>query len=456
MVKSGADNWTPDSWKSKPVSQQIKYGDPTALAQVTEKLCQLPPLVSSSEVDTLKNRIAEAQRGERFILQGGDCAESFKDCNAEAISQKVRSLLSLSLLVSQKLRMPVSRIGRIAGQYAKPRSALTETQGDTTLTSYRGDLVNHVHFSESARTPDPARMLEGYSYASLTLNYIRSLLEGELEELFNLEPEVASLKDLAKTKELHQSLRNFRDALQLFHQFNGRQAAHKNLTEFYTSHEALHLHYEQALTRLGSNGRWYNLSTHFPWVGMRTVQSESAHLEYLRGIANPIAIKVGPTVEAKELVKLCRWLNPENEEGRLTLIQRFGHDKISHKLPELIRAVKDADLKVLWSCDPMHGNTQVSSNNYKTRDFQHIQSELQQAFSIHADLGSHLGAAHLEMTGEAVMECIGSSYAVHHQELGEAYTSLVDPRLNLSQAFELIDSLSLKKAQPAARKKQSS
>lgn len=453
MVDSNADNWTPDSWKSKPVSQQIKYGDPHALAQVVEKLCQLPPLVSSSEVDTLKERIAEAQRGERFILQGGDCAESFKDCNADAISQKVRSLLSLSLLVSQKTQMPVTRIGRIAGQYAKPRSVLTETQGDTTLTSYRGDLVNHVHFSESARTPDPARMLEGYSYASLTINYIRSLLEGELEELFNLEPEMTSLQDLASHKQLHQSLRNFTEALQLFHQFNGRQTAHKNLTEFYTSHEALHLHYEQALTRKANNGHWYNLSTHFPWVGMRTVQSDSAHLEYLRGIANPIAIKVGPTVEPHELVKLCRWLNPHNEPGRLTLIQRFGHTKLAEKLPALITAIQDADIKVLWSCDPMHGNTQVSPSNYKTRDYQHIQSELQQAFDIHSENNSHLGALHLEMTGEAVMECIGSTYGVKHEELGPAYTSLVDPRLNLSQAFELIDSLNLNQKIQAMQKR---
>ncbi|WP_223668616.1 3-deoxy-7-phosphoheptulonate synthase [Kangiella shandongensis] len=454
MVDSNADNWTPDSWKSKPVSQQIKYGDPQALAQVVEKLCQLPPLVSSSEVDTLKQRIAEAQRGERFILQGGDCAESFKDCNADAISQKVRSLLSLSLLVSQKTQMPVTRIGRIAGQYAKPRSVLTETQGDITLASYRGDLVNHIHFSESARTPDPARMLEGYSYASLTINYIRSLLEGELEELFNLEPEMTSLQELASHKQLHQSLRNFTEALQLFHQFNGRQTAHKNLTEFYTSHEALHLHYEQALTRQANNGHWYNLSTHFPWVGMRTVQSESAHLEYLRGIANPIAIKVGPTVQPHELVQLCRWLNPQNEAGRLTLIQRFGHTKITEKLPALITAIQDADIKVLWSCDPMHGNTQVSTGDYKTRDYQHIQSELQQAFDIHNAHDSHLGALHLEMTGEAVMECVGSTYGVKHQELGKAYTSLVDPRLNLSQAFELIDSLNLKQEQKAADKQQ--
>ncbi|GAA4357932.1 3-deoxy-7-phosphoheptulonate synthase class II [Kangiella marina] len=444
-----AANWRPDSWKDKPVSQQIKYGDNDALAQVTEKLCQLPPLVSTSEVDTLKARIAEAQAGERFIVQGGDCAESFSDCNADAISQKVRSLLSLSLLVSQKTRQPITRIGRIAGQYAKPRSELTETQGDTTLTSYRGDLVNHVHFTESARTPDPARMLEGYSYASLTLNYIRSLLEGDLEELFNLDEEVNSLKALAQHKELHQSLSNFRQAINLFHQFNGRQTAHKNLTEFYTSHEALHLHYEQALTRQASNGRWYNLSTHFPWVGMRTVRTDSAHLEYLRGIANPIAIKVGPTVAADNLIDLCQWLNPTNEPGKLTLTQRFGHQDIAKTLPEMIQAIQKADLKVLWSCDPMHGNTHVSNNGYKTRDFQHIQSELQQAFDIHKEYQSHLGAIHLEMTGQPVMECIGSRYSIHPQDLGKAYTSLVDPRLNLSQAFELIDSLFINQSQTA-------
>ncbi|MHC9511380.1 3-deoxy-7-phosphoheptulonate synthase [Kangiella sp. M94] len=444
MNNRSADEWAPDSWKRKPVSQQIKYGDTESLAQVIDKLRQLPPLVSASEVDSLKSHIADAQAGKAFILQGGDCAESFSDCNAEAISQKVRLLMSLSLLVSQQTKKPVVRIGRIAGQYAKPRSELTETQDQTTLPSYRGDLVNHVHFSESSRMPDPARMLQGYSYASLTLNYIRSLLEGDISDLFQLEQESQNLLTLKTNAKLHQSLDQFREAMRLFHQATGPQHNSRHWLEFFTSHEALHLHYEEALTRKANNGQWYNLSTHYPWVGMRTTIQDSAHIEYLRGIANPIAIKVGKDLSPETLVQLCKVLNPNNEAGRLTLIQRFGHQSIAQVLPDMIKAVQEAELKVLWSCDPMHGNTRVSAHGIKTRDFLHIQSELQQAFEIHATHGNHLGGVHLEMTAEAVMECVGGSYGVTEQELDKAYTSLVDPRLNVAQVFELIDSIEKK------------
>ncbi|NVK22177.1 MAG: 3-deoxy-7-phosphoheptulonate synthase [Kangiellaceae bacterium] len=444
MTKPHLADWAPDSWQHKTVSQQIQYANPKALEQAIEKLRQLPPLVSSSEVETLKAHIAEAQAGNNFILQGGDCAESFADCNADSISQKVRVLMSLSLLLSQNLKKPVTRIGRIAGQYAKPRSQLTETQNDTSLPSYRGDLVNHIHFSESARLPDPERLLQGYSYASLTLNYIRSLLESDIQELFQLDQESQALQALKANGELHKSLEQFRDAMQLFHQFNGKQALGKNVLEFYTSHEALHLHYEQALTRRANNGHWYNLSTHYPWVGMRTAKKDSAHIEYLRGIANPVAIKVGPGMDIETMLSLCKTLNPDNEVGRLTLIQRFGHQAIGSKLEPMIKAVQDAGLKVLWSCDPMHGNTRVSSNGIKTRDYQNIESELLQAFEIHDKNSSHLGGIHLELTGEAVMECVGGTYNVTEKELESAYTTLVDPRLNVTQAFELIDSINKK------------
>lgn len=441
MAQSKETHWTPDSWQQKPVSQQIKYGDPQALSKVTDKLRQLPPLVSPAEVDSLKKHIALAQEGNSFILQGGDCAESFADCNADSISQKVRVLMSLSLLLSQKLKKPVVPIGRIAGQYAKPRSQLHETKHDISLPSYRGDLVNHIHFSESARTPDPKRMLQGYSYASLTLNYIRSLLESNLDELFQLDKEYQALEHLKSHATIHRSLREFRHALELFHQFRGSLSVTRSLQEFFTSHEALHLHYEQALTRRANNGKWYNLSTHYPWVGMRTAQHQSAHIEYLRGIANPIAIKVGPGMSYQTLISLCQTLNPDNDAGRLTLIQRFGHQAISNKLEPMIKAVQDHGLTVLWSCDPMHGNTRQSSNGIKTRSFKDITSEMQQAFEIHDKNDSRLGGIHLEMTAEAVMECTGSSFAISDQELTKAYTSLVDPRLNLTQVFELIDNI---------------
>ncbi len=434
-------DWNPNSWQDKPVSQQINYGDQEALEDAIKELRQLPPLVSAIEVDNLKAQIALAQEGKQFILQGGDCAESFADCNADSISQKVRLLVNLSLLLAQKVNKPITRVGRIAGQYAKPRSQLMETKLDESLPSYRGDLVNHVHFSESARTPDPQRMLQGYSYASLTLNYIRAMLESDLNELFQLDSETQALRNLKQAEELHQSIRQYQQMAQMFHRVNGAQATPQGLKEFYTSHEALHLHYEQALTRQSANGNWYNLSAHFPWVGMRTASANSAHVEYMRGIANPVAIKIGPKMASEQLVNLCQTLNPNNEAGRLTLIHRFGHKEIQAKLPAMIQAIKRAGVKVLWCCDPMHGNGRLTNQGIKTREFEHIQSELTQAFGIHQQEDSILGGIHLEMTAEAVMECTGSSYQVNESELSQAYTSLVDPRLNMSQAFELIDSL---------------
>ncbi|WP_251359140.1 3-deoxy-7-phosphoheptulonate synthase [Kangiella sp. TOML190] len=446
-------DWRPDSWKQKPVSQQINYGDEQALNSVIGQLRQLPPLVSATEVDNLKSQIALAQQGKHFILQGGDCAESFADCNADSISQKVRLLVNLSLLLSNKIDKPISRIGRIAGQYAKPRSQLMETKLDETFHSYRGDLVNSIHFSESARTPDPERMLQGYSYASLTLNYIRSMLESDLDQLLQLDKETQALAQLKQSAKLHQSLCQFQQMAQLFQRFYGSKAMNKGLMEFFTSHEALHLHYEEALTRQDKDGNWYNLSTHFPWVGMRTANPDSAHIEYLRGIANPVAIKVGPQMQPQQLLALCKLLNPNNEAGRLTLIHRFGHQQIARKLPALIQAVESANHKVLWCCDPMHGNGQLAANGIKTRDFQHIQSELEQAIAIHQNSDSILGGLHLEMTAEAVMECVGSSYQISAQELNKSYTSLVDPRLNISQAFELIDNLdiSIQKTSPKSQ-----
>lgn len=441
MSEKQPANWQPDSWQQKPVSQQINYGDTEALYDAIKQLRQLPPLVSASEVDNLKAQIALAQEGKHFILQGGDCAESFVDCNANSISRKVRMLVNLSLLLSSKLNKPVSRIGRIAGQYAKPRSQLDETIDGETYPSYRGDLVNHIHFSESARTPSPDRMLQGYSYASLTLNYIRALLESDLEQLLQLDLETQALLDLKANAQLHKSLHDFQKMSALFHRVTPHQPSARGLFDLFTSHEALHLHYEQALTRQHENGKWYNLSTHFPWVGMRTANPNSAHIEYLRGIENPVAIKVGPKMEVSHLLELCNIINPDNTAGRLTLIHRFGYKHIAEKLPAMINGIQHAGLKVLWCCDPMHGNGQTTKNSIKTRHFDDIQSELFQAFDIHKENGSILGGLHLEMTPEAVMECTGSSYGVTDNELDKAYTSLVDPRLNLGQAFELIDSL---------------
>lgn len=426
-------SWQPDSWQRMPVSQQIRYQSSAALAEVVGKLKDLPPLVSVQEVTALKSQLAEAARGERFLLQGGDCAESFADCNADMIRQKVRILLQMSLVLVSGLKKPVVKVGRIAGQYAKPRSDAQETRANQTLPSYRGDLVNHVNFSEASRTPDPERLLKGYSYASLTLNYIRSLLEDDWQAWLvapagKQDPRVTDL------------LGKLQSSMELLPLFSAGSANARKL-ELFTSHEALHLYYEQALTRRGPDQRWYNLSTHFPWVGMRTTNPRSAHIEYIRGIANPIALKVSPGMNAEQLLRIADIVDPEQEPGRLTLIHRFGVNEISRCLPPLIRAMQDAGRTPLWCCDPMHGNTRLTSRGVKTRLIPEILGELRHAVTIHQGLGSHLGGVHFELTGEQVTECIGGRLGLTEADLDRAYKSLVDPRLNAGQALEMAQTL---------------
>jgi 3-deoxy-7-phosphoheptulonate synthase len=427
--------WSPTSWQNKLLEQQADYPDPAALEQVIAELSQLPPLVSAQEVTRLKELNARAAQGEVFLLQGGDCAETFADCKPDAIHRKVQLLLQMSLLLTYGLGKPIVRVGRMAGQYAKPRSAHTETLNGVSLPCYRGDLINDVQFNLQQRTPDPARLLKGYSLASLTLNYIRTIDHDAFQKFCSAEywnAEQLFGKDASPF--IRAQLQDVSRAFTLIQHFTPKHWLRQ--LDFYTCHEALHLHYEQALTRK-IEGQWFNLSTHMPWVGMRTAKPNSGHIEYLRGIENPVAIKVGPRMSREWLIALCRELNPDNNPGRITLITRLGHQNVSQRLPQLIDAIQQANLSVTWCCDPMHGNTQITPQGVKTRHFSDIVSELDQTMTIHAQHQSILGGVHLELTGEAVTECMGGHCAIQEKDLQRAYHSLVDPRLNHNQALEL-------------------
>lgn len=431
--------WHPASWQTKAAQQQPVYADPAALGRAVAALSRLPPVVVSWEVEALRGQLAAAQRGERFLLQGGDCAESFEDCESDKIAKKLKILLQMSLVLLHGLKRPIIRVGRMAGQYAKPRSADTETREGITLPSYRGDLVNRAPFTPQAREPDPELLLRGYERAALTLNFVRSLVDGGFADLHH--PEYWDLGFLKHSplKDAYQRIvDSIADSLDFFESMSGRPVHETNRVEFYTSHEGLHLLYEQAQTRfIPRQQRWYNLSTHLPWIGMRTAAPDSAHVEYFRGIANPIAVKVGAGMSAEWLQALLQTLNPQNQPGRLTLIHRFGAKEIERSLPPIVQAVRATGQTVLWVCDPMHGNTESTAAGIKTRRFESILGELESAFRIHQSLGSALGGVHFELTGEDVTECIGGARGLKEADLARAYHSQVDPRLNYEQALEL-------------------
>jgi len=431
--------WHPTSWQRKTAGQQPLYADPGAVEKVLARLSQLPPIVTSWEVESLKQQIAEAQRGERFILQGGDCAESFDDCNSDKIAKKLKILLQMSMVLLQGLKKPVVRIGRMAGQYAKPRSADTETRDGVSLPSYRGDLVNSNPFTAEDREPDPELMLRGYERAALTLNFVRSLVDGGFADMHHPEYwDLGFVEHSPQHEEYRRIVASVSDALDFFESLAGTRVHEVQRVEFYASHEGLHLPYEQAQTRLiPRRDRWYNLSTHFPWVGMRTADLDGAHVEYYRGISNPIGVKVGPGMTAEWIQGLINVLNPNNEPGRLTLIHRFGAQNIEDNLPALIQAVRATGSPVLWICDPMHGNTESTASGLKTRRFDNILAELEAAFRVHREMGSYLGGVHFELTGENVTECTGGARGLSDADLQRAYRSQVDPRLNYEQALEL-------------------
>ncbi|HZT29123.1 MAG TPA: 3-deoxy-7-phosphoheptulonate synthase class II [Bryobacteraceae bacterium] len=431
--------WSPASWRSKPAAQQPLYASQEHMARVVTQLASLPPLVTSWEIEALKAQLAEAALGKRFLLQGGDCAERFEDCSAEAVTSKLKILLQMSLVLVHGLKKRVIRVGRLAGQYAKPRSTDTETRDGRSLPSYRGDLINRSGFSLGERTPDPALMLRGYEHAALTLNYVRAMVDGGFADLHH--PEYWDLDFVRHSPleaEYRRIVQSIVDSLTFMETISGQTLAESGRIDLFTSHEGLHLPYEQAQTQfVTETGRWYNLSTHYPWIGMRTAELGGAHVEYFRGIANPVAVKVGPGTTAEGLQSLMEALNPDDEAGRLTFIHRFGAKHIAEKLPPLVETVKQSGRKVLWVCDLMHGNTESTSNGLKTRRFENILSELETAFALHEKLGSHLGGVHFELTGDDVTECTGGARGLTDKDLERAYKSQVDPRLNYEQALEM-------------------
>ena len=429
--------WSPQSWQNLPARQQPEYPDPSALESVLDRLRRLPPLVGPGEVERLRTLLAEAAQGKRFLLQGGDCAERFRDCAAEPIADKLRILLRMSVVLTHAGRCPVVRVLRLAGQYAKPRSGSTEVVEGRELPVYRGDLINGLETTEAARRPDPERMQQAYFHAAATHNHLRSLIQEGFADLHH--PERWELPgrtlDLPAYQEV---LREVRSTLDFLEALGGVKPGALEGIELFTSHEALLLPYESALTRwVPEASAWYNLSAGMVWVGERTRELGGAHVEYLRGLRNPLGIKLGPTATVEDVRDLLEVLDPDREPGRITLITRFGVDRIGAALPPLIRGVKALGHPVLWSCDPMHGNTIKAKGGLKTRDFAAILGELSQAFELHRANGSRLGGVHFELTGEEVTECVGGSQGLTEADLPRAYETGCDPRMNGAQSLEM-------------------
>jgi 3-deoxy-7-phosphoheptulonate synthase len=431
--------WTPDSWRDRRALQQPEYPDLPALERVLDELRQLPPLVTSWEILKLRGLLADAVAGKAFVLQGGDCAERFIDCRPSRVTNMVKVLVQMSLVLVVGAQRPVIRIGRFAGQYAKPRSTDLETREGVSLPSYRGDVINHPDFEAAARRPDPQLLLRGYERAALTLNFIRALVKGGFADLHH--PEFFDLDWVEHSPladEYHRMADTISEALRFMENVLGVRAGDSNLIDFFTSHEALLLGYESAQTRrVPRRSGFFNLTTHFPWVGLRTNDPDGAHVEFLRGIENPIGIKVGGGTTREQVARWMDTLNPERKAGRLTFIHRFGAKKIANELPRLIEYGRAEGGNILWICDPMHGNTTTTSAGIKTRSFENIRHEVEQAFDIHEAVGQKLGGVHIELTGENVTECIGGARGQSEDDLARAYESEVDPRLNYEQSLEL-------------------
>lgn len=431
--------WHPGSWRTRPIVQQPEYEDPALLEHCVDILRSKPPLVARGEVDRLRTILAEAVQGRRFVLHGGDCAERFSDCTSAALTAKLQVLLQMSLVLTYATRKPVIRIGRLAGQYAKPRSEPFERSGEIPLPVYRGDLVNSREPKPEARRADPRRIVEGYHHAAASLNFIRALIEGGFADLHH--PEQWNL-DFVKNGAYSQSYRGVVDAITdaiAFMETVGVADAAEQLKriEFYTSHEALLLPYEEGLTRRTGQGEFYNLGAHFLWLGYRTCVPEGAHVEYLRGIRNPVGIKVGPGTKQEDLLEILHRLDPRREPGQVTLITRFGALNVESCLPPLIQTISKSGHPVLWSCDPMHANLEYTREGRKTRRLDAIFSELEQTFGLHNRMGTCLGGVHFELTGEAVTECVGGSGGLTESDLSQCYETACDPRLNGAQALEM-------------------
>ena len=434
--------WSPNSWRTRPAKHIPEdYPDPAALAGVEETLGSYPPLVFAGEVRTLKTRLAAVANGEAFLLQGGDCAESFKEFHPDTIRDTFRVLLQMAVALTFGAAMPVVKVGRIAGQFGKPRSSPVETRDGVTLPSYRGDNINGMEFTPEARVPDPERLLKAYGQSAATLNLIRAFSKGGYADLRNVHRWTLEFVGDAPQGARYKALADKISEAMAFMDACGITAAGtKAMTEveFYTSHEGLLLGYEQAMTRQDSTtGDWYDTSAHLVWIGDRTRQPDGAHVEFCRGIRNPIGIKCGPSLTGDDLLQLLDILNPENEAGRIVLISRFGADKVGDGLPALVRKVTAAGRTVVWSSDPMHGNTTTTDQGIKTREFDNILSEVQQFFEVCRAEGVHPGGVHFEMTGQDVTECTGGGQAISADDLSERYHTHCDPRLNASQALEL-------------------
>ncbi|HEX8048469.1 class II 3-deoxy-7-phosphoheptulonate synthase [Rhizobium sp.] len=435
-----AQNWTPSTWRQKPIQQVPEYPDAAALAATEAQLASYPPLVFAGEARRLKAHLANVAEGNGFLLQGGDCAESFAEHGADTIRDFFRAFLQMAVVLTFGAQLPVVKVGRIAGQFAKPRSSGIETQGGVSLPSYRGDIVNGIEFNEDARIPNPERQMMAYRQSAATLNLLRAFAMGGYANLENVHQWMLGfVKDSPQGERYRKLADRISETMDFMKAIGISSENNPSLreTDFFTSHEALLLGYEEAFTRVDStSGDWYATSGHMLWIGDRTRQADHAHIEYFRGIKNPIGLKCGPSLQADDLLNLIDILNPTNEAGRLTLICRFGHDKVADNLPRLIRAVEKEGRKVVWSCDPMHGNT-ITLNNYKTRPFERILSEVESFFQIHRAEGTHPGGIHIEMTGKDVTECTGGARAVGAEDLQDRYHTHCDPRLNADQALEL-------------------
>lgn len=433
--------WIPNTWRDFPISQQPEYPDIKKLLKVEKEVAEAPPLVFAEEIDKLHSELCDVCEGKAFLLQGGDCAESFNEFSTDQIRDTFKVLLQMAIVLTYSGKCPVVKIGRMAGQYAKPRSSDIESRDGISLPSYRGDIVNGIGFSEESRRPDPERLIKAYHQSAVTLNLLRAFARGGMADLHEVSRWNMSFVSANPLKERYQQLaEKIRDALEFMEVcgLHSITAPAVRETVLYTSHEALLLGYEEALTRQEQrNGNWYACSAHFLWIGERTRQLDQAHVEFFRGISNPIGVKVSSKIHPDELISLIDVLNPGNKPGKLTLITRMGADILEKKLPSLIRKVQQEGRNVIWSSDPMHGNTKKASNGYKTRSFESIMKEIRQFFQVHKAEGSHPGGIHLEMTGQHVTECIGGAYALSENELAQRYLTQCDPRLNADQVLEV-------------------
>jgi 3-deoxy-7-phosphoheptulonate synthase len=435
--------WSPSSWRSKPIHQQPQYPDSDRVRQVEQTLQSFPPLVFAGEAQRLRHALGDVAEGKAFLLQGGDCAESFAEFSADNIRDTFRVFLQMAVVLTFGAACPIVKVGRMAGQFAKPRSSDVEAIDGVTLPSYRGDMINAMEFTADARTPDPDRLLRVYNQSAATLNLLRAFAQGGFANLEEIHSWTLSFLSDAPQNDRFEQLAARIDECLAFMRACGLtpdNVQQLRETDFYTSHEALLLGYEESMTRkdtITDDKGWYNTAAHMVWIGDRTRQLDGAHVEYCRGIHNPIGMKCGPSLDPDELIRLIDTLNPKNDPGRLTLIARFGSDKVKEALPRLIRAVEREGRKVIWSCDPMHGNTVKSSTGYKTRPFDRILSEVRSFFEVHEAEGTYAGGVHFEMTGQDVTECIGGATRITEHALADRYHTHCDPRLNASQSLEL-------------------